>query len=81
MSRISNCLNNKKEVTMTKETLIKNMEQDIAMGKSAEELYIKYIKPISKMSQKRDLLLNIIKRTTEDYVKDIEYLTELNKGE
>lgn len=66
---------------MTKETLIKNMEQDIAMGKSAEELYIKYIKPISKMSQKRDLLLNIIKRTTEDYVKDIEYLTELNKGE
>ena len=66
---------------MNKETLIKNMEQDIAMGKSAEEIYLKYIKPISKMSQKRDLLLNIIKRTTEDYVKDIEYLTELNKGE
>ena len=66
---------------MTKETLIKNIEQDIAMGKSAEEIYLKYIKPISKMSQKRDLLLNIIKRTTEDYVKDIEYLTELNKGE
>ena len=66
---------------MNKETLIKNLEQDITLGKSAEEIYIKYIKPIAKMSQKRDLLLNIIKKTTEDYAKDIEYLLELNKGE
>lgn len=66
---------------MNKETLIKNLEQDITLGKSAEEIYIKYIKPIAKMSQKRDLLLSIIKKTTEDYAKDIEYLLELNKGE
>lgn len=66
---------------MDKDTLIKNIEQEITMGTTAEELYIKYIKPISKMSQKRDLLLNIIKATTEAYIKDIEYLMELNKGE
>ena len=65
---------------MNKETFLKELEKDISLKKSAEEIYVKYIKPVSKMSQKRDLLLEIIKKTTEDYAKDINYLIELNEG-
>ena len=61
---------------MNKETFIKELEKDISLNKSAEEIYVKYIQPVAKMSQKRDLLLEIIKKT-----KDINYLIKLNEGE
>ncbi len=66
---------------MERSEIIKHLENDLKNGISIVEIYEKYIKPVKKIAEKRDVLLTILGKTTENYTKDVQFLINLNKGE
>lgn len=66
---------------MERSETIKHLENDLKNGMSIVEIYEKYIKPAEKIAEKRDILLTILGKTTENYTKDVQFLINLNKGE